>query len=37
MVPAPPLGFLMISGHSVADNLIDDRRKVSFAYFDGPI
>ena len=28
------LGFLIVSGHGVADSLIDDMRKVSFAYFD---
>jgi len=28
------LGFLIISGHGVADRLIDDMRKVSLAYFD---
>ena len=31
------LGFLIIVGHGVADSLIDDMRKVSFAYFDRPI
>ena len=31
------LGFLIISGHGVADGLIDDMRRVSFAYFDRPL
>jgi len=31
------LGFLIISGHGVADGLIDDMRRVLFAYFDRPI
>ena len=31
------LGFLIFRGLGVADNLIDDMRKVSFAYFDRPI
>src|SRR6476646_3230475 len=31
------LGFLIISGHGVADRLIDDMRGVSLAYFDRPI
>ncbi len=31
------LGFLIIAGHGVADSLIDDMRKVSFAYFDRPL
>ena len=31
------LGFLIIVGHGVADSLIDDMRKVSFAYFDRPL
>ena len=31
------LGFLIVSGHGVADSLIDDMRKVSFAYFDQPV
>jgi isopenicillin N synthase-like dioxygenase len=31
------LGFLMISGHGVADNLIDDIRRASLAYFDRPL
>jgi len=30
------LGFLIIAGHGVPDNLIDDMRGVSFAYFDRP-
>ena len=31
------LGFLIISGHGVADRLIDDMRGVSLAYFDRPL
>src|ERR1700749_5339122 len=31
------LGFLIVSGHGVADSLIDDMRRVSFAYFDQPV
>jgi isopenicillin N synthase-like dioxygenase len=31
------LGFLIISGHGVADRLIDDMRGASLAYFDRPL
>ena len=31
------LGFLIVSGHGVADSLIDGMREVSFAYFDRPV
>jgi isopenicillin N synthase-like dioxygenase len=31
------LGFLIVSGHGVADGLIDEMRQVSFAYFDRPV
>ena len=31
------LGFLIIVGHGVPDSLIDDMRRISFAYFDRPL